>query len=118
MHAGARLLERAAGRIAVHLPERRGRQDEIARRTTGTHRLQDGKACSRGLNLVRAEVQPRADEDVPEALDRGGCLAMAPKKLAEGLGLPGRQPGQPGEQERKPNAIADGEVAIAEKRAE
>ena len=63
-------LERAAGRVAVHRPERLDRQDQVLVPARPSSAVRTVKRPASALGLVRAEVERRPDEDVPEPFDR------------------------------------------------
>jgi hypothetical protein len=85
LDGGARGLERAPGRVPVHPAERAGGQDHVTRLAPGEERSSHREDAPCGARLVRADVERRPDEDVPEALD--GCVGATEvaKERAERL---------------------------------
>ena len=68
-HIAAGGAEGTPGRVAVHLPERLGRQQQIARAAATEERRLDGEDPVVGAGLLGGQVERRPDEDVPEAVD-------------------------------------------------
>ena len=78
-------FERPAGRLAVHLPERPRRQQQVGVAALAEQRRSHREVAGRGARLVAAQVQRRADEDVPEAVDRALRLAAEAQRVRERL---------------------------------
>ena len=68
-HVAAGGAEGTPGRVAVHLPERLGRQQQVARAAAAEERRLDGEDPVVGAGLLGGQVERRPDEDVPEAVD-------------------------------------------------
>ena len=79
------LAEHAPGCVAVHPAERLQRQDEIGVAARAEERRAHGEEPGRGVDLVRAEIERRPDEDVPEAVDGRVARAEPPQHRAERL---------------------------------
>jgi hypothetical protein len=109
------LVERAKRGPAVHVAKRCSRKDQVACLATGAHRGQHREDGRPRVRLVRAEVEGRTDEDVPEAVDRRLALAVPAQEVAEGLAT-WRKPRQPGDEGGDANAIPEREVPITEER--
>ena len=113
----ARLLEGSSSRPSVHVSEGRRRQHQVARAAAGAHRCEHGEDSRSRVGLVGAEVERRPDEDVPEAVDRRLRLAMPAQEVAERLST-GCKPRQPGNERGDAEPVAQGEVSVAQQRAE
>src|SRR5205823_8664316 len=67
-----------------------------------------------GARLARGQVERRAEEDVPEALDRVRRLTAGAQLAAEGLGVNGLVPAGKGAEDRQP--LPEGDVPVADQR--
>ena len=98
----------------MHLAERPHRQDEVGVGGLTEQRRLHREEPGLGARLVRGQVERRADEDVPEALDRALRLAPGAQLAAEGLGVGRLVPAGKGAKDREP--LAEGDVPVAEQR--
>src|SRR5712691_12652905 len=69
--------------VAVHPPERLQRQNEIGVAAPTEERRANGEEPCPCVDLVGAEVERRADEDIPEALDGSIACTEPPQHRAE-----------------------------------
>ena len=69
----------------MHPAERPRREDEVAVRPRAEQRGADGEEPRAGVGLVAAEVERRANEHVPEAVDGFVGFAQSPEQVSEAL---------------------------------
>ena len=107
-------LECAAGGVAVHGPERPGRKDHVGRGGLAEQCRPHGEDAHRRARLVRAQVEGRADEDVPEALDLHVGGAEPAEQRAEGLAVVRGSAPQCDQRPDNLKALPRGQVAVPE----
>ena len=98
----------------MHFPERRHREQEVARALVREERGRDGEPADARVRVLAAEVERRPHEDVPEAVDRGIGLPVRAEEIGEGA-LGRVKPGRPCEQPEDPQPVAERDVGVAEK---
>src|SRR5579864_5520486 len=79
------ISEHPAGGVAVHRAERLAREDQVSVAARPEERGANREQAGAGVDLVCAEIERRADEDVPEAIDGEIARTEAPQHYAERL---------------------------------
>ena len=113
-HAG--VFERAPRRVAVHCTERPRGQHEIGVVARTEQRGANGEQSGVRIGLVRAEIQRRPDEHVPEAFDRTRGGAESPQQRAERLAFARLRTAAARRDDRNQQPLAQGQMRVGDQR--
>jgi hypothetical protein len=116
VHGRAGGLERSTCRFAVHLAERPRRQEQVGVGTPAEECRPHGEHPRLRARLVHAQVEGRAHEDVPEAIDRHVRGAVAAKERPERLAIMRSRTSHARGHEREAQAVPERQVPVREER--